>query len=426
MKLFIWLFLMLGICIKAEAKVYYSEYSEFSDFSSEKVEQSDTVNVETKRIYNEYFDVSEGGYYILGENPINYYSVNTNLYKETEFSVWQDEFPEDKLGRVVESRKVCLEENCSVYDWEFRYKDRLYYHYKVVPKKLESNSPLNGYIQDENDFEEVYRYQNRDKIEVKDSIVITSKDKKIEDFINSTVNYEVKGMINYSKNGIYELEVITSFISVPIKVEVLILGNVKNDFESHLLKQESLIKSLQEQIEIISRTEKEKELLYEDMNLEKEKLERTLSALTIEYNNCEIDKSFLKEKLNNVQLSCKEEQKVIENMVEQNNQAIFNLQNKLTKTIDDNLEKERTISILNRNIVTLENELTNINNKYQRQEDSFKKLKLCNQVNNNLEKKIEDNYDVKRQNLFLFVFISCIFCIIICCMLKIKSMKKNN
>ena len=68
MKLIFCILLVLLFRENVFAETYYSKYSEFSDYSLEVVEASDTVNVETKREYNTYFDVAEGGYYLLGDN----------------------------------------------------------------------------------------------------------------------------------------------------------------------------------------------------------------------------------------------------------------------------------------------------------------------------------------------------------------------
>ena len=56
--------------------------------------------------------------------------------------------------------------------------------------------------------------QVRDKINISDEIIITKNSQTINDFIDSTVPYQVIGDIDYSKNDIYNINIVTSFITI--------------------------------------------------------------------------------------------------------------------------------------------------------------------------------------------------------------------
>ena len=101
------------------------------------------------------------------------------------------------------------------------------------------------------------------------------------------------------------------------------------------------------------------------------------------------------------------------------NESISNINNGI-------LEKDDIITSLNFHILDLEKQIKNCKQENEQQEDALKKLQLCNQVNTNLEKKIEGNQEIKRQDTFLCLFISLVIFMSACAILKIKSMKKNN
>ena len=429
---------LLSLILKegVSAKIYYSDYSEFSDYSLEKIESSDLVNVEVKKVYNKYFSVAEGDYYRLGENSVLYPYINVNIYKDTEFTNWSSVYPEDKLGRIIEFKNVCDNNDCKFNHFEYRYKDRLYFHYQNIEKVLDEDSVLKGYIKDEHDYKSYYRTQVRDKINISDEIIITKNSQTINDFIDSTVPYQVIGDIDYSKNDIYNINIVTSFITIPLKVEVLIFDNIINKYNKDLLNKNLDIKKLNKEIEVYKN-----ELVINKQN--ESNLNKRIENLELDINNFYILNSKMKEKntlleskINDLYqenglfqksiLECKNnndkyELEILKNSSEISlyKKKIFDLNKIIYEKDIENTSKDSKIKDLNNRIDDYELNLSKEN-------DILKKLNLCNEVNNNLNKKINDSKTIEKQKIVYILFINIIFFFIVCSILKIKSIKKNN
>ncbi len=408
------------------AKTYYSDYSEFTDYSLERSEASDVVNVETKRVYNKYFDVSDGDYYLLEENPVQYPYINVNIYKTTSFSDWSVNYPQDKYSRIIESRKVCDDLDCLNSHFEFRYKDRLYYHYRETAKLLGENSSLSGYIKDENDYIEYYRYQIRDKININDNIIITSVSQSITDFIDCTTDYQVIGNINYLKNGLYDISIVTSFITVPITVNVMIIDNVRNDYQLVLKDKNTLINKLNNDL-------LNNKKLIEDNNM-------TINALSSKLNISNQEIESISNKYNNLAKSKKNELENLNLKLNQSNEQLLdykdqnNLLNHQLSILDIEIKdkiniiqnKDKSLNNLNSKINILEQKISNMQKNLDSRDDNLKKLELCNKTNNSLSIKLEKDKSIKKQDLFYFTFVEVILFLISCSVLKIKSMKKKS
>ena len=93
--------LVLTLGEVASAKKYYSDYSEFTEYSEEEVLPSDIVNVEVKKVYNKYYNYFTGTYCIIDECDYRYPYVNTKLYKETAFSEWNSDYPNNKIRTLL-------------------------------------------------------------------------------------------------------------------------------------------------------------------------------------------------------------------------------------------------------------------------------------------------------------------------------------
>lgn len=160
----------------------------------------------------------------------------------------------------------------------YRYKDKLYYFYSCDKEYIDGYfKEKNGYDKDINNFLDYYRYRNRDKIEFSKYIEINKNDEYLDNFITSTVDYEVEGNIDYTKNGLYNVKVKTYFLTKDISVLINIKENEKNS------KDEKLVDDY-----------KELEKKYD--NLLEEKVEDRSSDEVIEENSCkkELEKVTLK------------------------------------------------------------------------------------------------------------------------------------
>ena len=394
------------------AETYYSEYSDFTEYGLEKIESSDVVHVETKRVYNKYFDIAEGGYYVLGENPSYYPYINVNIYKDTAFSDWSTVYPDDKYSRLIENRKICEDDDCLTYHWEFRYKDRLYYHYLEYQKKLGENSNLKGYIRSEDDYLEYYRYQVRDKLEIKDNIIITNIEDTFDQFITCSAPYEIEGTIDYTKNGVYQVRVITPFIEVPIQVRVLIVSNIESAYDYLLTNKDNDFKKIQSQLHSTLEQLKYLKEDYDIYLLEKETFLQELNNMKERYNICE-------ENLFTLKQTSKVDKLTLETNLNENAIQLSLAQKQLSA-------KEKYIEQLNQKVIYFQMKLKNSELMIQKQEDSLKKLELCEKVNANLSAKVENEQEIHRQDGFYILFIGILLFSIVCAILKIKSMKKMN
>ncbi len=134
-----------------------------------------------------------------------------NEYKRNEEMVLEDKF------RRVELRK------------EYSYKDILYYYYNFDREYSDyfEFKPIEFQYKDEELVKDFYQYRTRDKVVIESNILITNKNQKLEDFVleNTTNELEIKGEINYNKNGIYEIDYIFPFIEIKKMVEIAILEN---------------------------------------------------------------------------------------------------------------------------------------------------------------------------------------------------------
>ena len=122
----------------------------------------------------------------------------------------------------------------------YRFKDKLYYFYTYDRKYVDGYFKIkDGYEKDEENYVYYYRYRNRDKLMINDYIEISEKNKKIDDYIQSTTDYNIDGVIDYTKNGLYDIKVKTYFITKDVKVLININSNNledsnKNDGDSKL------------------------------------------------------------------------------------------------------------------------------------------------------------------------------------------------
>lgn len=193
----------------------------------------------------------------------------------------------------------------------YRYKDKLYYFYSYDKEYIDGYfKEKNGYDKDINDYLDYYRYRNRDKIEFSEYIEINKHDELLDNFITSTVNYEIEGNIDYTKNGLYNVKVKTYFLTKDIFVLININENEENS------KNENLINDYR-------KLEKKYNSLLEEKNEEKT-------------NNEVIDSNTCKEELENVTLKNDDNEKKLK----LSNQAYDYLNSSLLKVNNNGFELE--------------------------------------------------------------------------------------
>ena len=459
MKKILFLILCLIGVIKVNAGTYYSTYSDFSDYSEVIVEESDTVDVEVERRYIWTCKKAVSSYYRLGENPILYYNINTNLYKDTSFSEWSKEYPKNTYIIDIESRTV-YDEETNQYYIEYRYKERLYYHYRIDYYNTDDYySNLNNCEKKEDNYMDFYSYRTRDKIEIPDNIVILSEKQELSDFIKSTSEYEIEGFINKHVNGEYLLNIKTSYISIPIKVLVNINDNIvkyyepiikekeqlltkiKNDLikeknnndllKDRLVFREGIIDGLEDKLNKNNETIISLKGILEDTSNqlfycknEKDSLIKSRDNYFEMYNNKLLDikklsndKLLVEDKLSTCNLKVSDKEKIII----ESEQEISKLNNKISsnnlvidKFNEQVLESNMKISKLN----NLVNNNENFEEKYI---DVSKMLEICNINNKNLQKKLDLTKENNIKGMITWVFICCLFFMFLCLFKLLKK-----
>ncbi len=93
--------------VSAKEEVYYGEYGPFHDWSMQKVEESDTVQVEHEKRYRWYYDeIAYGDYTLLGEVTDTYPYQDKKQTKKGSWSEWSTLRPEEVEKRQIEEKKM--------------------------------------------------------------------------------------------------------------------------------------------------------------------------------------------------------------------------------------------------------------------------------------------------------------------------------
>lgn len=168
---------------------------------------------------------------------INYFSINLKSSNKDnvviEASDWIRGNTKYEQEEIVEYKPVDEPLTMVTELKLYHYQDPLFYFYNV------ENKYIDGYfkdyphlIKDENNYKDYYRYQVRDKLEVEEEIIITDHNQKLSDFATSTVEYEIITNLDINKNGSYEVEYKTPFITIKKEVIVDIKENELNDISN--------------------------------------------------------------------------------------------------------------------------------------------------------------------------------------------------
>lgn len=127
-------------------------------------------------------------------------------------------------------------------------KEDLYIKYEKVEREyLEDyyTEPINGYKLDLDSIKEFYYVRKRDKVEIKDDLVIDNYDTKLEDLIvfTTTPNIKITSNMNYCKNGMYDINFILPFKTVKEKLIV----DIKENYIKALEVQNNYLKQLEKE-----------------------------------------------------------------------------------------------------------------------------------------------------------------------------------
>lgn len=102
MKKILWLIILIPMFMTRAwaSETYYSEYTDFSNYQEQKVEKSDTVNVEQITMYKWYKEVKKIGEYKLYNSNENF----TNDCYETQYSNWSKTKPQINEATILDER----------------------------------------------------------------------------------------------------------------------------------------------------------------------------------------------------------------------------------------------------------------------------------------------------------------------------------
>lgn len=219
---------------------------------------------------------------------------------------------------------------------QYRYKDLLYYYYYL------ERTYKNGYdtvgnktypLQDLDSKKTFYSYRTRDKVVLKEPIVIDSDEDVIEDFIlEVSGEYEVDvSKVNFSKNGVYPIVIQTD--KQKIKKEITVTKNNEElvDIKDFVETKENGFGELEEEGELVvyQNIEKNSEEVLNEISLlreevlKKEKevqiLEQRVMELTSDFKACLNEKSTVKE-INSLE---KEKEDVVDASIQKQGGWVF-------------------------------------------------------------------------------------------------------
>ena len=238
------------------------------------------LNVSTIDPYNIEIYLDEDGDPFKGMEKIGTFSVINRFYPvydsfENNDILFNDE---ELTGTIeeVESGRILSEDNA------YRNYEIISYNEEenLIPLDIYSDKVEDNQILDTNDSKELYRYKKRDKVEIKDNIVIDNYDFKLEDAITyfsiPLEDIKVVSNIDITKNGKYNITYLLPFKEVNdtitvdikenyinlIKAEEVIIQNLENKVEESVYKVE---KKNQEIKEVISTYESEADELSKEV-----------------------------------------------------------------------------------------------------------------------------------------------------------------
>lgn len=91
-----------------EKSVYYSNYGEWSDYSKDNYRKTELMDVEVERRYKWFKNKERGEYLDYDDGFSKYDYINSDEYKYSDFSEWQQVVPDEKNDRVIETKNKYL------------------------------------------------------------------------------------------------------------------------------------------------------------------------------------------------------------------------------------------------------------------------------------------------------------------------------
>lgn len=126
----------------------------------------------------------------------------------------------------------------------YRYRDTEYLYYQLVPNYLDGfYFDYPNYICDQTQKKPIFYKRTRDKIEVKDNIVLTKNYLDIDDIIASSTIKEkdlsIRNNIDWLKSGIYQVTISYGALQITVPVTLSIVEQQTEQVASETIKEES-------------------------------------------------------------------------------------------------------------------------------------------------------------------------------------------
>ena len=215
---------------------------------------------------------------IIFDNNINEILYEGNFISDTSLHEYTiDDFD---LINAFEEETIKYSEDPNMYlvdsFKEYSYRDKLYlYEYILKDYYPTYEVSLDGYIKDEDDFIIEKKYYYLETAIIKDKIVITNENYDLNDYIKTSVPFEVASNINISKNGTYKVKYI--FPNKAIEVDAKV--NTNNEYIETLnqnmeKKNEEIKDIILDKDEIISHLEES--IKNKDEVISKKQVERSI------------------------------------------------------------------------------------------------------------------------------------------------------
>ena len=216
------------------------------------------------------------------------YKLGKLIFRQPEWDEWKKSLlPIDSSSTRRVQKKL-----------EYSYQDTMYRYYrlnKVYAANYYENAPECFPKKDEKDYKEYYQVRTRDKVVIKDEIIINNKNQKLEDFIieDTTGKGVIDSNINYEQNGYYYASFIFPFTTIDKLVYVDIPENNRSDEKEEKQEEKDEKQEKKEEKQENKKDaleEKTKEKIDEKVEVKEEEREKKEDVNKISNNNIEKSK----------------------------------------------------------------------------------------------------------------------------------------
>ncbi|NLM63567.1 MAG: hypothetical protein GX190_04565 [Mollicutes bacterium] len=216
------------------------------------------------------------------------YKLGKLIFRQPEWDEWKKSLlPIDSSSTRRVQKKL-----------EYSYQDTMYRYYrlnKVYAANYYENAPECFPKKDEKDYKEYYQVRTRDKVVIKDEIIINNKHQKLEDFIieDTTGKGVIDSNINYEQNGYYYASFIFPFTTIDKLVYVDIPENNRSDEKEEKQEEKDEKQEKKEEKQENKKDaleEKTKEKIEEKVEVKEEEREKKEDVNKISNNNIEKSK----------------------------------------------------------------------------------------------------------------------------------------